>query len=320
MLYFAPINLLSNYVYRHLLLKEGADYVFSELIMINNLEKAEEDDKLKYFKEDEEKTIIQIGVSNVQEVQEGVAFVQKNFPNTPEININMGCPQSTMQEVQVCGGLLHNIPLLQEIAGALVKEVGERASVKLRLGTSPENVLIHEYIQALDQAGIRKIYIHARTLRHPYHKPARYELFTGLRERYPHLTLVFNGDVDGFQAYQAIGEGDVLIARAGLSNPFVFADIKARKNYREGSYDPILKDPELLRGDYVQLGARKIAFIRNYLALAQQENLRQKLICANMSWLVKGASKASELIKELNKGEEQPIKVFENWLEETTSL
>lgn len=319
-LYFAPINLLSNYVYRHLVLECGADYVFSELILVRELDKAEADDKFKYFKDDLPRTVVQIGVSTPEEVKQGVLVATKNFPGIPEVNINMGCPQSTMQQTKICGGLLLDIPLMGQLAKALAESTKEKhvvGSIKLRLGTDPETILIDKYIQEITKNGINKLYIHARTLRHGYDKPTRYEFFKDLRQRYPGVTLVFNGDVDSPERYQEIGGGEVLVARAGLSNPLLFQDIKHNLSYGEGSFDPWGKDPTLIRehGE-VKLGPRKIALIRRYVQLASQENLRIKLVSANLTWLLKGVSGARPFFKELNQLSDSSSvqEVFEQWL------
>lgn len=320
-LYFAPINLLSNYVYRHIILKCGADFVFSELILVSDLEKAIQNDKLKLIPEDISRTIFQIGVSSPEDVFQGVFFLKKFVKIPLEININMGCPQSTMQQTNVCGGILYDISLMGRLAKALsiaVKNTLTIPSIKLRLGTDPETVLIEDYLKIIQLNGIKKVYIHARTLRYGYSKPSRYEFLKDLRDKFSEMELIFNGDVDGLESYHLIGGGDVLIARAALSNPFVFKDIKNKKKYISGPYDPLLKDPRLIRKEKVILSREKISLILDYLDSAIKYNLRKRLYCANMLWLTKGVSKIAILNKQLNESLDALAakKLFETWIEE----
>jgi tRNA-dihydrouridine synthase len=320
-LYFAPINLLSNFVYRHIVLQCGADYVFSELILVKELDKAVRDDKLQLIPEDISRTIFQIGVTSPEEVFTGVAFVREYVQTPLEININMGCPQSTMQQTKVCGGLLLDTKLMGSLAAALAEATRGTStvpSIKIRLGTDPDTILVDEYIQAARDNGVKKVYIHARTLRHGYHKPTRYEFFSGLREKYSDMQLVFNGDVDSFEAYKSIGAGDVLIARAGLSNPLVFEDIKNEVSYGDGPYSPEVKDPNLLRFEDVRLTPKKIALIRSFLDAAVLYNLRTRLYRANMKWLAKGVTGIASLNKALNLSEspKEAKQLFETWLSE----
>ena len=319
MLYFAPINLLSNYVYRHIALEHGADYVFSELLLVGELDKAVLNDKLKLIQEDISRTIFQIGVSTPQDVFEGVSFV-KEYVDTPfEINLNMGCPQSTMQQTKVCGGILYDVSLMGELAKALfeaVKGTTTIPSIKLRLGTNPETILIHDYLDIIQKNGIQKVYVHARTLRYGYTKRARYELLSGLREKYSDMNLIFNGDVDSYESYQLIGAGDVLIARAALSNPFIFEDIKQQKKYGVGFYNPQIKDLYLIRGTDIRFSLKKIDLIRTYLKLVVQYDLRKRLYCGNIKWLTKGVTGVSSLNKSLMQSTSalEAQKLFEDWL------
>lgn len=320
-LYFAPINLLSNYVYRHLVLECGADYVFSELILVRELDKAVRDDKLKLIDEDIPRTIFQIGVSTPKDVFEGVSFVKEYVSSPFEININMGCPQSTMQQTKICGGILFDVELVGVLSKALAdacKYTTTIPSIKIRLGTDPKTILLDEYLTQARDNGVFKVYIHARTLRHSYHKESRYQFFSGLRNRYPDMNLVFNGDVDSPLAFEQIGGGKVLIARAALSNPLLFADIKNDVEYPSGPYAPEMKDPGLIRNASVTLSKRKISVIRRYIQLATKYDLRKTLYVNNMRWLTKGASCASQLNKLLNTTTSvyEVSSIFENWLED----
>ena len=106
MLYLAPLNRLSNFVYRHFLLERGADFVFSELLLPKDFEKGIVNDKFKLISGDLPHTIFQLGVSTEKELEQGVSFLREHFPNLKEINLNMGCPQSSMQKTKFCGFFL----------------------------------------------------------------------------------------------------------------------------------------------------------------------------------------------------------------------
>ena len=46
-LYCAPMNLYSNFCYRHLLLKHQCDYVFTEMILVKHIENKSQLEKIK---------------------------------------------------------------------------------------------------------------------------------------------------------------------------------------------------------------------------------------------------------------------------------
>ena len=102
------------------MLKNDVDYVFSEMIMIDRLNKEIKNDKLKVYKNDLPKTIFQIGVSSKKEIN----IALEHLSMAKEININMGCPQSSMKDV--CGGLLSNEDLLDHLTVYFANECNKR--------------------------------------------------------------------------------------------------------------------------------------------------------------------------------------------------
>ena len=170
-LYFAPIHRLSNWTYRHFLLQQGADFVFSELIMVDRWSFELDKNKFKCFPDDLSRTIFQIGANTDKEISFAVEEFKKIHPNIKELNLNMGCPQSSMQLRQVCGGILLNTDLMFSLSKSLADNCNNAnivPSVKLRLGTSQEKIIIKAYLSLLERAGINKVYIHARPLKYNY--------------------------------------------------------------------------------------------------------------------------------------------------------
>lgn len=301
MLYSAPINISSNFVYRHFLLAMGADYVFSELIRVDRWDKALEDNKLDVIGGDVSRTIFQLGVGSVKELEEGVVKLKAKIPGVVEININMGCPQSTMQQTQFCGGILYNTKLMGELANALSKHKEVIGSIKLRLGTSENTILIKEYLQIISNNGIKKVYIHARPLRYGYDKPCMFMYLDDLKDTFPDMNLIFNGDVDSFQSFELLHNADVLIGRAALSNPFIFSDIKNKKRYKEGAFNPLEKDPYIIPfAGALHLSKEKYVVILSYINLAIDYNLRPALAVNNLKYLLKGITNHAAFISEIH--------------------
>lgn len=287
-LYFAPINYYGNNNYRHFLIRNGADYVFSELMMVSRLDT--EIRKLEVNPEDLDKTIFQIGAATKDEIEVGVNAIIKKHVKPIEINLNMGCPRSSMQKTKVCGGILQDKELIEELATHLAKICPVTSSVKIRMGTSPENVEIETYLKILIRAGIKKVYIHARTLRHPYEKATNYKPLIGIKKKFPELEIIFNGDIDSYEAYEKI-EGfcdGVMIGRTALSNPLIFEQIKNKVEVSSGEYDPFTKDPNIeKREGKSYLSEKKKKVIDEFLAIEGDERQKQ----ANLKYLMKGICK-----------------------------
>lgn len=303
-LYFAPIHRLSNWVYRHFLLEQGADFVFSELIMVNRWDGELAKEKFKCFPEDLSRTIFQIGANTVEEISFAVKEFKKIHPNVQELNLNMGCPQSSMQQRQVCGGLLLNKYLMFTLSKFLAQECKNNSvlpSVKLRLGTGfeLEQIIINEYLVLLERAGIKKVYIHARPLKYNYARPAMWNEFESLSKEFPSLDLIFNGDVDSYEAYSELEKfspSGIMIGRTALSNPLIFQQIKDKEKSlsgKVGTFDPELKDNSLVQNEQglVQMSEKKKLLIDDFLSLAKKENLREEILANHVAYLNKGVSK-----------------------------
>lgn len=310
-LYFAPLNHFSNALFRHFLLKRAADFVFSELIMIDRVESELLKEKLLVYGDDLSKTIFQIGARNKEEVIEGVKLIKSTHKDVVEINLNAGCPQSTMQKNLVCGGLLFDKNVFFEVSNTLsleCKKANCLASVKLRLGINPEFIDILDYVKLLVRAGISKIYIHARTLRYNYTKPAMYQHFINLKKSFPNVTFIFNGDVDSYTRYKTLvdmGADGVMIGRTALSNQDIFTQIKNKQSVKIDSYDPFLNDPEIdFSSGFAKPSKRKISVLLEFISLAKNHDLSLSLTKKHLLHCTKGLGGHGVLAKNIREAKD----------------
>ncbi len=306
-LYFAPINALGNPVFRHLLLLHDADFVFSELLQVDRWGHEVIKEKLRVIDGDLPKTIFQIGVSNTADVEKGVSLLIEEFKTPVEININMGCPQSSMQKRKTCGGILSDLDILSEVSRQLVLSCAEHEiipSVKLRLGTAPDEIKIKEYLGLLRDAGIKKVYVHARTLRYNYTKPAMHEELFSLQDLFPNMELIFNGDIDSFEVTQELAPHckGLMVGRAALSNPLIFEQIKASQKTILGPYNPFYKDPhhKIIESGKTVIGSEKRTVLAEFMSLTEEFSLRRELRDMNLMYMTKGLSSKSEFIKDIS--------------------
>ncbi|MFW5977543.1 MAG: tRNA-dihydrouridine synthase family protein [Candidatus Nanoarchaeia archaeon] len=279
-LYAAPLNTFSTAIFRHVLLQRGADFVFSELLVISTLHYDENffKQKMACFKQDLPKTIFQIGAKDPSEIKTGVCLLKKLHPKIVEINLNAGCPQSRLQQAGVCGGLLHDMLAFTTVCKELVHQCAQAhciPSVKLRTGLDENTIQIKQYLRIVFDCGIKKVYIHARPLRYNYTKPAQYGVFENLAKEFSQLELIFNGDVDSYERYSllaSMGARGVMVGRAHLSNPLIFEHIKEHKKSLS-RYDPLLNDIGLvLREGKTYLSQTKKEFIVDFLKYSAQQS------------------------------------------------
>ncbi len=309
-LYFAPMNQFGNYVYRHILLENGADFVFSELIMLDKLDVEIEKDKLKFIKDDLQKTIFQIGTSNKKELVKGIKKLKELIPSIKEINLNMGCPQSTMLQKKICGGILTDKVLMKELAMELVKQCKLQdiiPSIKLRLGVDKNHIEINDYLKILEESNINKVYIHARPNKYSYQNPALYNSLANIKKDFPNMKIILNGDIDSYDKFKEvikINQDGIMIGRAALSNPLIFEQIKNKTIIKSTKFNPVLNDPNIILTNkkYV-LSKEKQKIIKDLISLAVKENLRYVLLKNNLVYLTKGLTNNSAFMKKVNQAD-----------------
>jgi tRNA-dihydrouridine synthase 3 len=301
-LYFAPINVLGNYVYRHLLIKHGADFVFSEMIRIDKID--EQKRKFKVIDSDLDKTIWQVAVSNPYEIETFFYYFDKEVT---ELNINMGCPDSTTNKKGYGAGVLQDLKHMEAICKAHSKLCKDRniiSSIKIRLGPKKGVIWLDKYLEIASKSEIDKVYVHARTLKESYAIKAHYEDLVGLNQKFPKISIILNGDVDSFEVYDRffnMGCDGVMIGRAALINPFIFDNIKQRNTPRTTHYNPIQNDLSVkFRHGNSTLSAKKKDFLLDFLSLAKAENMARHLFKTNILYLLKGISGLSKIRLELN--------------------
>ena len=304
-IYSAPMNFYSNSAFRHLLLNHKCDYVFTEMILVKYIDELSQVKKIKTAENDAKKTIFQIALSKEKEIVQGINTILKHVPKAEEINLNMGCPQSSMQKNRCCSGILFDKEHMKRLCARLSKECrkyGIIPSIKLRTGIHPEKIEINRYLDILSSFGIDKVYIHARTLKHNYTRAANYTPLKNIKKQFPNMKIILNGDIDSYEAYREIIEeyscDGIMIGRAALSNPLIFEQIKDKTETRDCPYDPYLKDPTIIiDGQHTKMSDDKKKIIDEFLAIAIDFNIAPETVINNLSYLLKGISGGIRLLK-----------------------
>ena len=144
------------------------------------------------------------------------------------VDINMGCPDKSIEK-QGCGAaMMKNPEKAQEIIRA-ARESGLPVSVKTRIGYNQES--IDEWLPTLLEEGLPALTVHLRTRKEMSNVPAHWELMpriVALRDRVaPGTRIIGNGDVidrtDAEQKARETGCDGIMIGRGIFGNPWVFA-------------------------------------------------------------------------------------------------
>lgn len=179
-------------------------------------------------------------------------------------DINMGCPDRSVEKQGAGAALIKNPDLAKELIAALKEGSGGLpVSVKTRVGYNKDQ--IDEWISMLLGEGLAALTIHARTRKEMSKVPARWsdvKRVVELRDAMGVKTLIIgNGDVtdmkDGEEKARESGADGVMLGRAIFGNPWLF-----NKNIQVS--DVPLEEKLRVMVEHTKLFEKKLGDIKNF--------------------------------------------------------
>ncbi|MBE03115.1 tRNA-dihydrouridine synthase [Marinobacter lutaoensis] len=170
-------------------------------------------------------------------VQMGLHGARAVALGATQVDLNFGCPAKTVNRHQGGCVLMRQPERLHEIAAAVRRAVPASVPVtaKMRLGYDDRSMGV-ACAQALADAGVAEIVVHARSKVDGYKPPAYWEDIARVREAVP-TRVIANGDIwtvtDYWRCRQASGCDDVMIGRGLVARPDLAARIKASQRGEE---------------------------------------------------------------------------------------
>lgn len=283
----APMEDVTDIGFRLLCRKMGAAMVYSEFVSCDALTRMVKSTLQKLSLGDEERpAAVQIyGKDPVAMAEAAQIVVDRVHPDV--IDLNFGCPVKRVAGKGAGAGLLQNIPLMLDIAKAVVHAVSVPVTVKTRLGWDQEHLLITELAEKLQDEGIQALAIHGRTRSQMYKGEADWTLIGEVKSNPRiHIPIIGNGDIDSPEkaadAFARYGTDAIMIGRASFGRPWIFREIQDRLHpeNKEGQekiipsgYKPMSTDwkldvlKEQVRQSVERIGEyRGILHIRRHLA------------------------------------------------------
>lgn len=238
----APMADVTDPAYRRLIEEQGkADVTWTEFVSADGLYHTRERAKLPdnenplmrdlLYTEGEHPIVAQLFSSK----PEMMAYAAKLCAELgfDGIDINMGCPDKTIEK-QGCGaGMIKNPALAKEIILA-AKTAGLPVSVKTRIGYNEES--LDTWLPALLEENLAALTVHLRTRKEMSLVAAHWDLMPRIleiRNRIAPDTLILgNGDVadlkDAKEKAERWGCDGVMLGRAIFGNPWAFAGRQAK--------------------------------------------------------------------------------------------
>lgn len=191
------------------------------------------------YTEGERPIVAQLFTSNPDKMREAARLAAElGFDG---IDINMGCPDRTIEKQGAGAAMMKNPKLAREVIRAakegieLAKEKTGRLiplSVKTRIGYNKNE--IETWIPEILEEGVAALTVHCRTRKEMSLVPARWEHIrevTALRDRIAPETLILgNGDAKDLEDARAkakeFGADGVMLGRAIFGNPWLFSGLR----------------------------------------------------------------------------------------------
>ncbi|MGB1925165.1 MAG: tRNA dihydrouridine synthase DusB [Rubripirellula sp.] len=166
-------------------------------------------------------TMAKVGARLVEEYQVSI------------VDINFGCPVRQVTEKAHSGSYLLREPCrMAAIISRLVKACSPTpVTAKIRLGCSRDNINCNEIAKVVEESGAAALTVHGRTAQDMFRGHADWDLISEIKNHLREIPLIGNGDLDSaekvVQAFQRYNVDGVMIARACLGRPWLFAQAAA---------------------------------------------------------------------------------------------
>lgn len=229
----APMADVTDVAFRRIIAKYGKpDVLWTEFVSADGLTSSGREvllHDLKYS-EAERPIVAQIFTSSPEKMEQAAKLVAKlNFDG---LDINMGCPDKSVEKQGAGAALIKSPKLARELIRAAKRGAGKLpVSVKTRLGY--QNSQVDKWLPELLAEEPVAVTIHARTRQEMSKAPARWEEVkraVAIRNNLKSKTLIIgNGDLkdltDAREKVKLTGADGAMLGRAIFGNPWLFAGL-----------------------------------------------------------------------------------------------
>ena len=228
----APLAGFTDAPFRRLCTEGGADLTYTEMVSAAGLAHGSSPTcHLLETMPGEGPVACQLFGANESDLATAARFIEtfRTSKTFSELNLNAGCPMTKVTREGAGAKLIEDPAKIFRLLKALVENTSRPVTLKTRLGPHPQKTNIFEIIDAAEQAGAKGLIVHARYTSQMHGGTVHLETLADV-VRHAHIPVIGNGsvtDAKTAEAMSATGVAGIMIGRAALANPGIFAQLKS---------------------------------------------------------------------------------------------
>ena len=224
----APMAGYTDSGFRTICLSRGCSLVFTELVASEGIVR-DNTRTLNYLSTGSgERPIAAHIYGSNPEVMARAAYLVEELGRFDLIDINAGCPVPKIVRKGAGVALMGDPARLHNIVRAVGRAVSLPVTVKTRLGISPDKANISEVAHAAEEAGASALFLHARLASARHGGPIDLDALSRVKDEVS-IPVIGNGGVssaaDAINMLEETGVDGVMVGRAAIGNPWIFAEI-----------------------------------------------------------------------------------------------
>ena len=266
----APMDGITDSVFRRMLRRQGASLCYTEFINARDVlhDSIFFTRKTALVREEEHPIGFQIYDNEPLNI---VRAAEKLLPLKPDFfDINIGCSVARVANRGAGAGLMLDPEKIAEIFDRMTDAFSIPITAKIRLGWDKDSQNYIEIAQLIQEHGGAMLAVHARTKSQGFGGQVNWSAIREIKDSVQ-IPVLGNGDVTCVSDIHKIKEmtncDAVMIGRAALSNPWLFSLRNRDEIANEEVFDFAKEQLNLMLDDYPQEAALKLfrKYINSYL-------------------------------------------------------
>lgn len=223
---------LTDVYFRDIAKSCGADLAYTEMVSAQGLHyKSKKTFDLLKVGDKENQVAVQLFGHDERVLSEMSKVVEYTLEGKlAYLEVNMGCPARKIVSKGDGCALMKNEALAGHIIESIRRSVRTPVTAKFRRGYYEDSETCVSFAKTMESAGAHAITVHGRYAEQMYRGKSDNSAIKRVVEAVS-IPVVGNGDItcgkDALDMIDSTGVAAVMIARAALSNPFIFEECKA---------------------------------------------------------------------------------------------